>query len=280
MSQPKHWQQEGAPPDFVRLLRAARSEQPTPASIQRALLAAGLVGTASLVSTSAAASAGNATGKGLASLVAKWVAIGAVGAGTTATTAAIVTHRRTAAVHVDTGASTGHTQRVLRQDNVVAPLRREVRPALTVVEPIAPMGATTSRAIPASPRPTVTLRPIGDNQRAPTVKHHIAESAQPTQPVAESTLANEMALIDMARAKLRAGSAADALQSATEYNRRFSAGRFAPEAFYLIMQARKQLGQHQAATDAAREIIQRFPDGPHVGRARELLQSQRESNIP
>ena len=89
-----------------------------------------------------------------------------------------------------------------------------------------------------------------------------------------------MALVDAARSRLRMGDAAGALRSASDYGRRFPAGRFAPEALFLVMQAHHQLGHRQAALEAAREIVRRHPNSAQVGRAREILQSEQAIEKP
>jgi TolA-binding protein len=95
-----------------------------------------------------------------------------------------------------------------------------------------------------------------------------------------ASLLEQMALIDRARASLRAGDASHALQSVTEYRRKYPGGNFAPEALFLQMQASKQLGQATLATQAARELVERYPNAPNVSRARDLLQSQTSTQNP
>jgi outer membrane protein assembly factor BamD (BamD/ComL family) len=96
----------------------------------------------------------------------------------------------------------------------------------------------------------------------------------------DSALSEEIGLIDHARASLRSGNANATLQQVSDYDRRFVAGRFAPEALYLKMEALLKLGKNQAASVAAQSIIDRYPQGPQVGRAREVLRQLNNSNYP
>jgi hypothetical protein len=98
--------------------------------------------------------------------------------------------------------------------------------------------------------------------------------------VDDRAFAEELALLDTARSKWRAGNAAGAIESASEYRRRFPAGRFVPEALFLLMQARLDLGQEQAAREVASELVRRFPNTPQVTRAREVLKFDEATQKP
>src|SRR6185436_19561267 len=81
MTESKHWLEEGAPAEFERLFAASRKEEPASSGVERALLAAGIVGAASLVSGSAAGAAGGAASKALLGGATKWFVIGALSGG-------------------------------------------------------------------------------------------------------------------------------------------------------------------------------------------------------
>src|SRR5262245_22145119 len=92
MNEPTHWLQDGAPADFERLLSAARREEPASGGVERALVAAGIVGTTSLVTGTAAATAGTVVGKTLLGGATHWIAISVVSVGAVVVTAQVVEH--------------------------------------------------------------------------------------------------------------------------------------------------------------------------------------------
>jgi hypothetical protein len=109
-----------------------------------------------------------------------------------------------------------------------------------------------------------------------------AASIIPSLPVAASpdlALAEEIHLVDQARASLRAGDAGGTLKRVSDYLNRFAAGRFEPEVLYLKMEALRTLGNLQAASTTAEEIVARFPLSPQVGRAKALLHQTRGARI-
>lgn len=271
MSSLNRWQQDGAPPEFARLFEAASAERPPPSSVRRALLVVGTAGTASLVASSAAAAGANTASKGLVGVVAKWLALGAISAGTISTVV-VVTHQRAAAPTMSAAPSRfeqrTNPQPVGRAQQPRTPGEARATPPAAATSEISQLGVSDELRVTAA-NPT---KPIA---------HSVARQAREERGSdPDRTLLEEVALVDAARASLRAGNAALALASAEDYSRRFSAGRFAPEISYLAMQAKSQLGQRQAAAEAARELIRRYPNCPQVERARDLLQSVEAEAAP
>lgn len=88
-----------------------------------------------------------------------------------------------------------------------------------------------------------------------------------------SALEREVAMIDAARAAVAQGEGSRALTILADHSRQFPKGRLVPEAEYLRMQARSASGDAKGARNAARELLERHPSGPHSARARELLES-------
>jgi hypothetical protein len=267
MNDSKHWLEDGGPAEFERLLSAARHETPRSGGAERALVAAGIVGAGALVSETA--TAGGVVGKSLLGGMMKWFAVGVIGAGTVVVTAQVVVpdgpDAREASRSVELSRRT-HASHAQRAPN--AP----------------PQGVPASRSTEtAAPLPAATVPP--EPATSPTAakgSEHGGDARVPAPAVADPdrTFAEELGLVDAARTRLRAGDASGALRSAGEYNRRFPAGRFAPEALYLLMQARLELGQRKAAEDLAREILRRFPNAAQVARAREVLGSEEEPKKP
>jgi hypothetical protein len=108
----------------------------------------------------------------------------------------------------------------------------------------------------------------------PLPERSVAAEAKPTaeaEAQVPSELRAELRRVDQARALLDAGRAAAALAELRTYRQEFPAGRLSPEALFLEMQAQHQLGRSAEARAAARRIVERYPAGPHAGRAREIL---------
>lgn len=271
MTELKRWQQAVAPPDFAMLLRAARNERPSAASLQRALAAVGIVGATTFVANSAAGAAGSlgtAAGKGLLGVVAKFTVLGALSGGVLVTTVAVVTHHRAVVVQPNSNATASHPRSVVSNPAFVeAPLPSEPQTGYRGIEPSAAASEKPSGATQLFVKPNDSRKPrLQRDEPSPSTTVNRAEG--------DNILWEEMALVDTARARMQSGNAAEALRNARAYMQRFRAGRFAPEALYLMMRAGQQLGQQDTATGAARAIIERFPASPQARRARKFL------NIP
>jgi hypothetical protein len=86
-----------------------------------------------------------------------------------------------------------------------------------------------------------------------------------------STLAEEVALLDQARAAAAQGDPILTLQLTHRYQRQFPSGTMAPEAQLLQLEALVQTGQSAAAAPIAHRLLQAAPNGPHAERIRALL---------
>jgi hypothetical protein len=269
MSNLKRWPDDGAPPDVALLLSAGKQESPNHAGFQRALLAVGVVGavtTAASVTSAASTATSGALGTGsnvaaqsLVALVAKWSLLGALGVGAVVGVVSGVRHYQSAnAIQAAASAAVA----------AMDPVRGDAdRISAQLPEP-PPLASTAA----AMPEPTSAL--LRSSRVAP-----VFSGASGVAPL-DRAMAQEIGLIDQARAALRAGNAAGTLQTVNDYNRRFPSGRFAPEALYLKMEAYVSSGDRQAASLAARKIIDRYPHGPQVGRAKEVLDSSSNQQIP
>jgi hypothetical protein len=98
-----------------------------------------------------------------------------------------------------------------------------------------------------------------------------SDAPAPGLPLEAETLAEEVRSVDRARASLAAGRPHQALALLDEYERRFRARGFAPEALYLRMEALTALGQNAAAISAAERLLASYPNSPQGARARVLL---------
>jgi hypothetical protein len=236
MTELKRWLEDGAPPEVGRLLRAARTETPRRGSLQRTLLSLGVTGLAT--------TAGAKTVAGAVAITLKWVAVGALG-----------------------GSVVMGTMAGIRQ--LAGP-----SPAPNVSAPSVSRPGVSPRS--AEPRHDVPLLAEPEANPEPKTKSTGAlplASPEPG-PAIDRPLAEEIGVIDRARASLNAGNPSEALRALDEHDRRFNDPRLGPEALYLRMEARERFGDRAGAEQAAREILEKYPGGPQVGRAEELLRSE------
>jgi TolA-binding protein len=269
MSNLKRWPDDGAPPDVALLLSAGKQECPNYAGFQRALMAVGVTSAASTAASATSAAStvaggalgagGKAATHGLVGLIAKWSALGALSAGVMVGVVSGVQHYQTAnATQAATSAGVP----------AMDPLRgksEQISAQLTEPQP---------QASASTPLPESTSSSMRSSRAAPGFT-----SASGVVPL-DRAMAQEIGLIDQARAALRNGNAPATLQAVNDYSRRFPAGRFAPEALYLKMEAYVKSGDPQAASVTARRIIDKYPQGPQVGRAKEVLGSSSNQLIP
>lgn len=260
MTESRRWLDGGAPPEITRLLRAGRRERPNRSVVQRTLLAVGTTGMASAATASALGAGGKVATQGLIGLVAKWTVVGVVGAsGIVGATAGIEQYRATAAA------------------DRLATVNVQRRKDTATIRPVATAAAIGTSDKSSQPPPAATLEvPRGRSRLS------VAASTAPNPPVTTSpdrALAEEIRLVDQARASLRLGDAGGTLKRVSDYLNRFPAGRFEPEVLYLKMEALRTLGNLNAASTTAEDIVARFPLSPQVGRAKALLRQMRGAEI-
>lgn len=130
----------------------------------------------------------------------------------------------------------------------------------------------------AAPSPTASPAPA-DPTPPPAGSAPSPRPARPSVPSAPApatfdprALAEEVALVDRARAALRANDAAGALAAIGTHGRRFPDGELRAEATLLRAQALAARGDHRAAAAAARDLLARFPGSSLAARARALLE--------
>jgi hypothetical protein len=273
MSEPKRWLDQGAPRDIEELVRAARAEQPSDGSLRRTLSAIGVGVGATTVVGSAAGSAGMATSAGTAKVaasitagvIAKWTALGAtvgtlcVGATTIVTSAP----REAEAPVVSSARSSTRPRPAPSRPAPVLPAQSPKPPApAELAEPVATATALADRQTPM-PVPSEAQR------RAAPVTAAGPYDPPPTRvPRGTETLSQEVQSVDSARAALAAGNPIQTLRLLDEYERRFPARGFAPEALYLRMEALSLLGRTAEARAVAERLLVSYPNTPQSARAR------------
>ncbi len=250
MTEPNRWLKDGAPKEVARLLEAARREQPAPAGLQRTLVGLGI-------------------GASAAGIAGKSAALSAAGA--SVSKAAVVSAIKWGAVGLVATLSTVGAVRLVQRANEPASSGQNLhsRPTATVVvspaqpppssEPMLQPPAEQPPAVRETPRPA----PGSPALRAP---EPAAEA-----PIDADKLAEQVKVVDRARAALAQGRPVETLAILNDYESGFSERRFGPEALYLRMEALLATGEHESARKVAERLLALAPKGPHSARARVIL---------
>jgi hypothetical protein len=214
---------QGRPtPGMQRLLGSARLDVPRPGGVARTVAALGL---ASGVTATAGASAASASTAG-ASVLVKWLAIGAA-------TGAVVTGTGEAVRY----GIADHETRTSAHKTVAAPATPapiSTAPRSTSF-PDVPAAREADPSAATDPDPRSALSPLAQPPR-PLDPERTRERAAPSS---ATTLAEEVRSLDAVRQLIAEGNARGALRSLDEYSRRFTQPRLGPEAALLREQARK-----------------------------------------
>jgi hypothetical protein len=128
-----------------------------------------------------------------------------------------------------------------------------------------------SEPAPAPPAASEDAPRLPDAPRAASAPSLAARDPAPD-------LAAEIALLDRAREALAAGEPARALAVLERYDREMPAGRLAPEAAYVRIEALLAAGDRAGADAAGRRFLAANPTSPHAKRVRALLQIRDPSN--
>jgi hypothetical protein len=118
-----------------------------------------------------------------------------------------------------------------------------------------------------SPPPVDTALPA--NEAAPEAK--TAPAPQPAQPSASSTLADEVAALQVARTALAAHDPNGAIVALDRYKGRFPAAKLGPEATFLRIDALNQRGDRAAASAMGERFLTAHPNSPYADRVRSIL---------
>lgn len=237
-----------------QVLGAGLDDRPSPERIRSAAAALGLsAGTAALAQASAPVGAAAAAAKpGMALVVLKWLGIGALLGGVTATASVAV----------------------LSPGGTTTAARHAVTPARVVAQ------------APARHTRTVVAAKTPDENAAPEPARADVESAEPAPSSSAAapeasvagfdaapadTLHEEIALLDQARHALRAGDAAAALSALDHYQAAASKHALATEALLLRVRALVKAGRGSEADALGRSYIARHPHDGYAERIRHLL---------
>jgi TolA-binding protein len=134
-------------------------------------------------------------------------------------------------------------------------------PAVTPEEMASPVPATVAER-PAAARPAP----------APRQTKIATREAAPTDGDTLGNLDEELRLVSAARAALKLGEGAAALQRLVEYQQRFPAGALMVEAQALRVDALCAAGDRAASAEAAEAFLTRWPESPLSARVRAACQ--------
>lgn len=137
--------------------------------------------------------------------------------------------------------------------------------------PVVTVSATQAPAPVALP-PVPAEAPNAVVVPSPGASERPREGAQPpSAPSAQGDLREEIAMLDRARAAVRARDGKGALAALGDYQRRFPRGTFAQEATVLRIEAFTELGQMAAARVLGKRFLAAHPESPHAERIERLL---------
>lgn len=222
------------------LLGAWSDERPSAAARDKTLAVLGLAGgaAAAAAGTTVAAAGSSIAPKAVAAgwlAMAKWVVIGVIAASATAVGIGIVARERGEQRTLDAPPVTNAPLHV-----VVAP-----PPSSTVVAP-----SDTAIELPDTTR-----------------LHAQNKIAQP----ASSSITQQVAALDHARAALDSGDAARAKHLADAYEAEYPSGAFTQEADVVRVDALVREGNRAEAERAGKRFLAAYPKSPHAARVRALL---------
>lgn len=256
----KRWTSDGAPEPIARMFRAAQDEQPSQASLARALAGVGLgLGTAS--------AAGSAAASGSAAVVAKTG--GLLGSSMLA---------KSVVFFVSVGGAGGAvvlTQTDRARPPSPVPSASVSRAATGTIRDFAPLPAASApTAIPnASPTSEVSQP---ERRSVGTTAPVLPDGARPSEPPIDvERLSEEVRVVDRARSALSSGRAREAIRALDEYEAEFAVRRFEPEALYLRMKALLAMGSETEARLVAERLSSSYPKSPHTARARLVLSGKK-----
>jgi hypothetical protein len=239
----------GEATDFERrLLGAWQQRQPSVEARVRARALAG-VGLGAAVMTSAGATAlkaattsiGPKAVGGASVVVAKWIAVGLLGAVGTAGAVAYAHHIDAAEAKTNESPSPP-----------AAPRAHSDQVTTTATVDLAP---TTTQAVPRTP-----VSSSGKSKK-------LGSEAQRKS----STLDDEVSMIDQARRSVASGSASSALQILNAYDDKYPGGALAQESAEIRIESLIAQGDHSAAERLAAQFFASSPSSPYVHRLRKLL---------
>ena len=139
--------------------------------------------------------------------------------------------------------------------------------------PIATATATVRTPPDPIPTPTVTIESTAKTIDTPIeTTHHVTQThVAQVAPVGASTLTEQVAALDRARAALEAHDGAKARKLALAYEAEYPGGAFTQEAELVRIEAFSRDGNRAEAERAGKRFLAMYPKSPHAPRVRTLL---------
>jgi len=155
-----------------------------------------------------------------------------------------------------------HTSPTETAPSIPVPVAASATPSIA---PSAPLAAAAPQREPTAP-PTTARKPVAHSRRALP-----SRATAPATPRPNSTLAAQVARLDIARSALANGEYAEALRLADGYRADFPTGELGPEAEVVAIEALVARGSRTAASERAARFLSRFPGDPHATRVQWLV---------
>jgi len=146
-------------------------------------------------------------------------------------------------------------------------------PVVTTTEPTPPPIAHSAVALPPVPSVMTASAPpasVAPSTSAVAAKPVVASASVSAEPV---SIAQEIALLDEARAGLAAGDGAKARTALDRYDAECPGGALAIEASVLRIETVALGGDKEPAAKLARRFLDAHPSSPHAPRVRKFLPS-------
>jgi hypothetical protein len=232
-SDPKRLTVVGATDLERTLLQAARNERPSPELTARMAAGLGISVGAAVTTAAVPAAAAKAT---TASALTGWLSAGVL------------------AVAVTAGVGIKMSRDAERSAAHVA-----------ATAAVAPMIPAPVAEVPHAPVAVVPEARVQKIRRRPA-------PAPAVVPAPASDLRDQIALIDAARAAVKAGASDRALALLRRYETSYRDGAFQPEALALRIEALDQDGRHAEARALARDFLARYPRSPVADRVARVVQ--------
>jgi hypothetical protein len=145
--------------------------------------------------------------------------------------------------------------------------------AQTIAAPQATADSPLPPTMPLANAPPVTPGPAAPAADAPGTTHTKKESAAATalRGSQDADFAEQVRLVDRARALVATGDASGALGAIDAYERRFPHGILAEEAALVRIQAMQARGDRAEAVSLARRFLAQYPESVHRSKVQWLL---------
>jgi hypothetical protein len=159
-------------------------------------------------------------------------------------------------------------ERIAKEAAPMASAPPEFAPQVLEAQPPAHPVAPAPR--PAAPRAVTSARASVPSAPADGAETAPRAAPQPAARAAPSSLGDQLAQLQRARAALRSGQAAQALELLDAYQSQLDGQAFGAEATLLRIEALAATGQKERAAESAQQFARDYPNSPLIDRAQSL----------